>query len=75
MNVETDRSAEPYRRLALIDPPAMRSLIVELSRISAESSALAMRTGTPEAAARAGRDAQRAADAHAALASTSTERS
>ena len=58
-----------YERLAAMDPPAMRSLIRELTRISQESSAAAVRQGTPEAAARAARNAQRAAAAQAALAS------
>jgi hypothetical protein len=57
----------PYRRLATMDPPAMRSLVEELSRISRESSVAAAQQPTPEATARAGRDAQRADDARAAL--------
>jgi hypothetical protein len=52
-----------------MDPPALRALIVELSRISRESAALALRQGTEEAAARASRNAARAAVAEAALAS------
>jgi hypothetical protein len=59
--------AEAYRRLAIMDPPAMRSLLDELSRISMESSASAAQLRTPEARTRAGRDAQRADDAQAAL--------
>ncbi len=62
-----------YRRLAAMDPPAMRSLIVELMRLSDESSASAMEQGSPEAAARAGRDARRAAAAQAALAAVEAE--
>ena len=58
---------DPYRRLATMDPPAMRSLVEELSRISRESSASAAEKPTPEATARAGRDAQRAAAAKAVL--------
>jgi hypothetical protein len=50
-----------------MDPPAMRSLVHELSRIALESSASAAQQGTPEAKARAGRDARRADDAQAAL--------
>ena len=62
-------SLESYRRLAAMDPPAMRSLVAELRRIADESSALAAQHGTAEAAARAGRNAERAAAARAALAS------
>jgi hypothetical protein len=58
---------EPYRRLAAMDPPAMRSLVEELSQISLNSSASAAQQRTPEARARARRDAQRADDAQAAL--------
>ena len=58
-----------YERLAAMDPPAMRSLVVELARIARESSARAVRQETPEATATAGRNAQRAAAAQAALAS------
>jgi hypothetical protein len=58
----------PYERLARMDPPALRSLIVELRRISVESAALAARLGTKEASARATRNAQRFAAAQAALA-------
>ena len=57
------------RRLAAIDPPVLRSLIVELTRISAESAAAAAQAGTAEAAALANRNAQRTAAARAALAS------
>jgi hypothetical protein len=57
-----------YRRLAAIDPPALRSLIVELTRLSDESAASAVQEGTAEAVARADRNAQRAAAARAALA-------
>jgi hypothetical protein len=59
-----------YRRLAAIDPPVLRSLIVELTRLSDESAASAVREGTAEAATRADRNAQRVAAARAALAST-----
>jgi hypothetical protein len=58
-----------YRRLATMDPPVLRSLIVELRRISDESAASAVREATAEAAARAKRNAQRAAAAEEALAS------
>jgi len=44
-------------------------LIVDLTRVSDESAASAVREGTAEAAARAFRNAQRAAAALAALAS------
>jgi hypothetical protein len=57
----------PYRRLATMDPPAMRSLVEELSRIARESSASAAQLRTPEARARAALDVQRAGDARAAL--------
>jgi len=50
-----------------MDPPAMRALVDDLSRISVEDSALAALQRTPEARARAGRAAQRADDARAAL--------
>jgi len=59
---------EGYRRLASMDPPAMRSLAAELTRISRESAAAAIEQGTAEAAAWAGRHAQRAAAAQAAMA-------
>lgn len=58
-----------YRRLAAIDAPVLRSLIVELARISDESAAAAVQEPTAEAAARANRDAQRVAAARTALAS------
>jgi uncharacterized membrane-anchored protein len=58
-----------YRRLATMDLPVLRSLIVELRRVSNESAASAVREGTPLAAARANRDAQRASAAEEALAS------
>lgn len=57
-----------YRRLAEIDPPALRSLIVELVRLSDESAASAIRAHTAEAGARAERYARCAADARGALA-------
>jgi len=57
-----------YRRLATMDLPVLRSLIVDLRRVSEESSASAVREGTAEALARANRNAQRAAAAEAALA-------
>ena len=62
-----------YRRLAAMDPPAMRSLIVELMRLSDDSSVSAMELGSPEAVARADRDARRAAAAQAALAAVEAE--
>jgi hypothetical protein len=62
-----------YRRLAAMDPPALRSLAGELERISDESFASAgLQTG-PAARARARRDAQRAAAAQVALASVESE--
>ncbi len=57
-----------YQRLALMDPLALRWLIVDLLRVSDESAAQAVQEGTAEALARANRNAQRAADAQAALA-------
>jgi hypothetical protein len=50
-----------------MDSPAMRSVVEELSRLCLESSASAALQRTPEARSRAGRDAQRADDARAAL--------
>jgi hypothetical protein len=67
-SVDVAAVTKTYERLAAMDPPAMRSLVVELTRIAHESSARAVRQGTLEAAARAGRNAQRAAAARAALA-------
>ena len=58
---------ESYRRLAAMDPPALRALVADLNRISRESAAVAELQATPEAAARAGRSARRAAGALAAL--------
>jgi hypothetical protein len=49
-----------------MDPPAMHSLIVELTRISRESSTDAEREGTPAALARAKRDARALAKAASA---------
>ena len=59
---------EAYRRLAVMDLPALRSLIAELVRACDESAASAERQSTAEAAARAVRDAQRVEAAEAALA-------
>ena len=66
---ERSTQLETYLRLAAMDLPVLRSLIVDLTRVSDESAALAVREGTAEAAARANRNAQRAAAALAALAS------
>jgi len=66
---ERGTQLETYLRLAAMDLPVLRSLIVDLTRVSDESAALAVREGTTEAAARALRNAQRAAAALAALAS------
>jgi hypothetical protein len=68
--LDSDAPMRAYRRLAAIDPPVLRSLIVELTRLSDESAASAVREGTAEAANRADRNAQRVAAARAALAST-----
>ena len=62
-----DANVNVYRRLAAMDPPVLQSLIVELNRVSDESAAFAALDGTDDAAARADRDAQRAAAARAAL--------
>jgi hypothetical protein len=62
-----------YRRLAAMDPPALRSLAAELARLSDESSASAALQAPPATQARARRDAQRAAAARAALASIESE--
>jgi uncharacterized membrane-anchored protein len=67
--------ATTYRRLALMDPPVLRSLTAELRRVSNESVASALRDGTAVAAARADRDTRRAAAAEAALASADGDRS
>ena len=62
-----------YRRLATMDLPALRSLAVDLQRLSDESSASAALQATPAIQAKARRDAQRAAAARAALASDNSE--
>ena len=62
-----------YRRLAAMDPPALRSLAGELKRMSDDSLASAGLQAGPAAQARAGRDAQRAAAAQAALACIESE--
>jgi uncharacterized membrane-anchored protein len=82
VNLSSERSADTrratadiaadtltYRRLATMDLPVLRSLIVELRRVSDESAAAAVRERTTEAAARAHRHARRAAAAEEALAS------
>ncbi len=60
------------RRLATMDPPALRSLAVELERLSEESSASALQAG-PAIEAKSRRDAQRAAAARATLDSVGSE--
>ena len=62
-----------YRRLALMDPPALRALAGELERMSDESSASAALEVSPAAQAKTRREAQRAAAARAALGSIDTE--
>ncbi len=57
-----------YQRLAAMDPPALRSLAVELQRVSDESSAGALQATLPQQS-KARRDAQRAAAVRLALAS------
>jgi hypothetical protein len=59
--------ADSYRRLATMDPPAMRALVEELRRLSIESSAAAAQQRTLEARVRADRDSERADVARAAL--------
>jgi hypothetical protein len=62
-----------YRRLAIMDPPALRALAAELERLSDESSASATLQPLPATQAKARRDAQRSAAARAALASVESE--
>lgn len=62
-----------YRRLAAMDPPAMRALVGELKRMSDESFASADHQASPAAKAKACRVAHRAAAARAALAWVETE--
>ena len=62
-----------YRRLAAMDPPALRALAAELERLSDESSASAALQALPSTQAKARRDAERAAAARAALASVESE--
>jgi len=57
-----------YRRLVVMDPPGMRSLIVELTRMARESSTEAGRNATLVTVARAKRNAQALAAAQAAYA-------
>ena len=68
-----DAQVTVYSRLAAMDPPVLRWLIVELKRVSDESAASAALQGTPEAAARAHRNAERVAAARAALDSIEPE--
>ncbi len=70
---DMDHLIATYRRLASMDPPALRSLAGELQRISDESVASASLQPGSAAQSRAGRDAQRAAAAHAALASVESD--
>ena len=70
---EKDAHLDAYRRLATMDPPVLRSLIVDLKRVSDESAALAAREGTRAAAVRARRNAVRAAAARAALDGVDTQ--
>jgi hypothetical protein len=67
VHASNDAYVNVYRHLAAMDRPVLESLIVELNRASEDSAAFAALEGTDDAAARAGRDAQRAAAARAAL--------
>jgi hypothetical protein len=71
---DLDLIAATYRRLAVMDPPALRALVVELRRLSDESRELAARLPSVEATARAGRAASRALAAQAALAADDESR-
>lgn len=62
-----------YRRLTLMDPPALRALAGELERMSDDSSASAALKASPAAQAKARREAQCAAAARAALGLIDTE--
>ena len=62
-----------FRRLAEMDPPALRALAGELKRLSDESFASAALETGPAAKARARLDAQRSDAAQAALASLVAE--
>jgi hypothetical protein len=70
---DMDHLIAMYRRLASMDPPALRSLAGELQRMSDESLASASLRPGPAAQGRAGRDAQRAAAAQAALAAVESD--
>lgn len=61
-----------YRRLATMDPPALRSLALELQRVADESSAGGLQATLPQQS-KARRDAQRAAAARHALASIESQ--
>ena len=61
------------RRLGTMDPPALRSLAVDLQRMSDESSASPALRAVPAIEAKAGRHAQHAAAVRAALASVGSE--
>jgi hypothetical protein len=63
-----------YRRLATMDPFALRALAVDLQRLCDESATSAALVATPANQAKARRDAQRVAAALAALAPIETER-
>jgi hypothetical protein len=70
---DIDQLIATYQRMASMDPPALRSLAGELQRISDESIASASLRQGSAAQTRAGRDAQRAAAAQAALASVESD--
>ena len=70
---DIDQLITMYRRMASMDPHALRSLAGELQRMSDESSASASLQPGSAAQARAGRDAQRAAAVQAALASVESD--
>lgn len=71
--IKLDGLITAYRRLAAMDPPAMRSLVGELKRMSDESFASAGQQASPAAQARARRDAHRAAAARAVLSRVESE--
>ena len=70
---DIDQLIAVYRRMASMDPPALRSLAGELQAMSDESTASASLQPGAAAQMQAGRDAQRAAAVRAALAAVESE--